>query len=120
MNTKDFKNIPIENDKIQPTLHTHQKKIVINEKISYDDANEFKSNIARNKYFQWQKLLSEQRDIEAKLEDLRKSYAENSDKDFRVNLTQKIISSENRLLEIHPLTKQLEKEMRNEEIKVIN
>lgn len=100
----------------KPTAPT-VKQIFINDNISYSSANEFKSNIARNTYFQLQKLTEEKESIETELTNQRKKYYESTASE-KQNLSREIRLLESRLRVLPLQIKNLTKQMRNEEIKV--
>ncbi len=101
------------------TVKTAQnvKRIFINDNVSYADAADFKSNEARNLYYQLEKLKDEIEASELELEELRVSYAKTRDENNRRAISSKIYSLEARLREIKPQIKIITVKMRNEEIK---
>lgn len=93
------------------------KKIFINDRTFYADATDFKSNIARNHYFQLEKLSEELDNSMTVLETLRKTYAETPDQSQLTEISKKIRTLEYRVKSLRPQIRKLNLEMRNEEIK---
>lgn len=92
-----------------------ENRIFINDKTSYYDAEDFKSNAARNRYFQVQKLTEEKQTLEAELRQLRGEYARASAQQ-KQSMKSKILQLEQRLRKLPELIQSQTKQMRNEEI----
>ena len=102
----------------KPQSTTQSERIFINNDLSYTGANDFKSNEARNHYFQMQQLTEELKTIEGELSKLRRNFLDNSGQDKQA-IGQQIFQYEKRLRELPELIKSHEKNMRNEEIKAL-
>lgn len=92
-------------------------KIYINDKTFYSDASEFKSNTARNNYYQMLKLTDELTASQKELVKLRTTYADTPNETKKIDIGGKILSLEARVRELKPQIEKLGLEMRNEEIK---
>lgn len=89
--------------------------IFINNNISYSEANDFKSNDARNHYFQAQKLMEEKQVVENELKKLRTAYPTLSGQEQQIS-GQKILELEKQLRFLPSQIANHEKLMRNAEI----
>lgn len=118
----NFTRVEIAQDEIpltkKPQSATQALRIFINNNLSYSGANDFKSNEARNHYFQMQQLVEEMKMIENELTKLRKNYLDISGQQ-KQTVGQQIFQHEKRLRKLPELIKSHEKNMRNEEIKVL-
>ena len=118
----NFTRVEIAQDEIplteKPQSVTQALRIFINNNLSYSGANDFKSNEARNHYFQMQQLVEEMKMIENELTKLRKNYPDISGQQ-KQTVGQQIFQHEKRLRKLPELIKSHEKNMRNEEIKVL-
>ena len=96
---------------------TSAGKIFINDTTLYHDASQFKSNIARNHYFQLQKMIEDMKATQQELENLRSAFIDTKDENQKNETGKKIRSLESRIRTLKPEIKKLSIEMRNEEIK---
>lgn len=92
------------------------KSIFISNSVIYSDAGDFKSNEARNHYFQSSKLQNELKSVDLELKKLRTNYFY-AKKELKQQLAYKILNLEQRQKELMPLIKAHEKKMRNKELK---
>ena len=98
---------------------TGQKELIfINNTLIYSSDADFKSNEARNHYFQMMKLVEEKQTTENELCLLRKQYLNNLGEQKQA-IGQKILQLEKRLRELPAQIKSHEKLMRNKEINVL-
>lgn len=126
INKAQIKEFTILDDAVKLSLQKTESKntssvnkIFINDKISYSDASDFKSNEARNHFYQIEKLNEELKASTIELETLRESFANARNEENRRNIGSKIFTLEARLREIKPQIDKLTVKMRNEEIKSI-
>ncbi len=112
----DFKIMPQNVDNQEDTK---SEKIFINDTTFYSDASGFRSNIARNNYFQLQKLIKEMDASGKELATLRKDVSENPGDNQLTEISKKIQALEYRIRAIKPEIEKLSMNMRNEEIKSI-
>ena len=95
------------------------EKIFINDRTFYSDPSEFKSSTAKNFYFQWMKAKETLKSAERELQDLRKSYYLSKDEQEKKRLAERILPLEARVKELYPQVEKLAKNMRNEEIRIL-
>ena len=107
-------NLPEQALKNQSTNVSPRAVVFINNRVSYSGANDFKSNEARNHYFQLQKLTEEKQIVETELKNLRVTYSSESGQQ-RHAAGQRILELESRLRTLPHQIKTLEKMMRNAE-----
>lgn len=98
----------------KPQREAQRELIFINNNLSYSSASDFKSNEARNHYFQMMKLAEEKQATENELSGLRKQYSTSSGEQKQA-VGQKILQLEKRLRELPTQIKSHEKNMRNKE-----
>lgn len=100
---------------VTPEQSAHDK-IFINDEVKYLDEKEFVSNVARNLYFQSEKMAEELDASISNLAKLRLEYAD-ATAEKKKELTGEIMTLEKKIRVLKPQVEQKRKEMRNEELK---
>ena len=100
---------------VTPEQSAHDK-IYINDEVKYLDEKEFVSNVARNLYFQSEKMAEDLDASVSKLEKLKLEYTD-AMADKKKELTGEIMTLEKKIRVLKPQVEQKRKEMRNEELK---
>jgi hypothetical protein len=105
--------------KTHPARKDHRRPFVINDRVSYYQASDFRHPENSRRYQQWLSLIDEQQQLATSLEKSRRYYSQATQRE-RQQLKTEILTDEQKSQQLQQQIRQIEKIMRNAENIFIN